>query len=458
MTVSRAVSGFVAKTGFAQLSDDTVERAKRSVLDLIGCAAYGSDAESMVPPRRYFTARGGRAESTVFFGGGKLPAGDAALINGGYVHATEMSETFTRALAHPGNTVIPALLAVGEREHRSGRDLVAGVAVGYELLIRLGLAAGPNLVLQQGLHPPATLGTFGATAAVATMLGLDEDTVTNAMGIAACSVPSQLIAAMYRHATIKDLFQAYASSVGVLAADLAVAGMTGPDGWLEAWSQAVPRTMDLDRVTDRLGEHWHLSTGGLHFKLLPVMAMAAPTLGALRRIHTEHPTLAPDSVEEILIESSGRIELGRIDYPANVVSARGSLPFLAAAILLHRERFLGDRYFLDFITPELLADPEIRALAAKVKLAVDPEFDHNMETAWPMKFEARVTVTAGGERHVGYHDTWPETSTMSYVDVADKFRALGAKRFGPAQLDEIVDAVAGLDALSDVAELTALLA
>lgn len=313
-------------------------------------------------------------------------------------------------------------------------------------------------MLRQGLHPPATLGTFGAAAAVARLLDLDEAAVGHVLGIAACCVPTQLIAAMYRHATVKDLFQAYASSVGVQAADLAVAGMTGPDGWLEAWARAVPRTLDLDRVTDRLGSFWHLSSGGLHFKLLPVMAMAAPTLGALRQVHTEHPDLDPDTVEDVLVESSGRIELGRIDHPENVVSARGSLPFLAASVLRHREEFLADRYFLDFIRPPLLTDPDVRALASRVRLAVDPEFDHNMETAWPMRFEARVTVTAAGRRLVGYHDTWPETSTMSYPDVAEKFLALAEKRLGAARAAEVVDAVAGLDALDDVAELTALLA
>src|SRR3546814_13436008 len=93
-------------------------------------------------------------------------------MNGAYVHSTEMSETFTRALAHPGNSVIPAVLAAAERDHRSGREVILGTAIGYELLIRLGLGTGPSLVLKQGLHPPATPGAFGPTAAVSKVPGL----------------------------------------------------------------------------------------------------------------------------------------------------------------------------------------------------------------------------------------------------------------------------------------------
>lgn len=456
---SSRVTSFIAGTGPADLPPDAVERAKRSILDLLGCAAFGRSAESVEPALRYITRRRSAGDSTIFFGGGKASAEDAALINGSYVHSTEMSETFTRALAHPGNTVIPALLAVAERERLSGRAVLTGTAVGYELLIRLGLAAGPDLVLSQGLHPPATLGTFGATAAVATMLGLDEAETASAMGIAACSVPSQLIVAMYRHSTVKDLFQAYAASIGVFAAGLAAEGMTGPSDWLEAWTAAIPRVMDLDRVTDRLGEFWHLSSGGLHFKLLPVMAMAAPSLGALRHIHETDPELDPTKIDDILIESSGRIELGRIDFPTTMVSARGSLPFLAAAALLDRERFLDDRYFLSFLRPELLTDPAVRELAGRVRLRVDPEFDHNMEVAWPMKFEARVTVRlTDGRTLVGYHDTWPATSTMSYADVADKFRAISAGRLSAGRADEIVAAVSELDTASDITGLVSLLA
>src|SRR3546814_7316933 len=111
-----------------------------------------------------------------------------------------------------------------------------------------------------------------------------------------------------------------------------------------------------DVCSSDLGEHWHSSTGGLHFKLLPVMAMSAPTLGAIKNILGEHPDLDIAQIEDVLVESSGRIELNRIAYPENLMSARGALPFLAAAALVRPEPFLADRYLLRFLEPTLLTD------------------------------------------------------------------------------------------------------
>src|SRR3546814_10074143 len=138
-----------------------------------------------------------------------------------------MPETLRRALAHPGTGWSPAVLASSERDHRSGREGILGTAIGYELLILLGLGTGPSLVLKQGLHPPATLGAFGSTAAVSKVHGLSLDETRAALGIASCHIPSQMMVAMFDHATVKDLYQAYAASLGVFSADLAAEGMTG---------------------------------------------------------------------------------------------------------------------------------------------------------------------------------------------------------------------------------------
>src|SRR3546814_13523902 len=89
-------------------------------------------------------------------------------------------------------------------------------------------------------------------------------------------------------------------------------------------------------------------------------------------------------------------------YPENLMSARGALPFLAAAALVRPEPFLADRYLLRFLEPTLLTDGDVRSLSDKVRLEVDPEFDHNLETAWPMQFEAPVTSTPrGGQQQHG---------------------------------------------------------
>src|SRR3546814_14660373 len=101
-----------------------------------------------------------------------------------------MPETLRRALAHPGTGWSPAVLASSERDHRSGREVILGTAIGYELLIRLGLGTGPSLVLKQGLHPPAPLGAFGSTAAASKVHGPSLAEPRAPPGPAACQLPS----------------------------------------------------------------------------------------------------------------------------------------------------------------------------------------------------------------------------------------------------------------------------
>src|SRR3546814_16917473 len=100
----------------------------------------------------------------------------------------------------------------------------------------------------------------------------------------------------------------------------------------------------------------------------------------------------------------------------------------------------------DLLEPTLLTDGDVRSLSDKVRLEVDPEFDHNMETAWPMKFEARVTITLrGGQQLIGYHDTWPETSTMNYDQVADNFLAVGEGPLGAHAPAPVADTAPSLE-------------
>lgn len=442
-----------------------LERVKHSILDVLGCALYGRPEEAVRPAYDYYTRTDHGADATILGTSRRLSTANAALLNSTFIHTTELAEGFTRALVHPSTVVVPAVLAVAERDGRSGMDVLVATAVGYELLIRLGMTVGPPLVLEQGLHPPATLGPFATTAALANLSGMDEGTANHALGIVACSVPTTLMAAAYDHATVKDLFQGFSSAAAVRAADLAAAGLTGVRDWLGAWYASVPRRYDLTPIGAGLGTHWHTGSGGLRIKTRPVMAMAQPTTAALWQLLGER-RVDPDAITDVLVESSKRIELGRIYHPAEVVSARASIPFLVAAALREPERFVADRYLLSFITEAQLTDPHVTALQDKVRLGVDPEFDHNLERARPnsrgpyMKFEARVTITMNdGEKIVAYQDMFAlGTGNMTREQTADKFRAVTAAALPPATAAAVVDTVWRLDELDGVGELVGLLA
>src|SRR3546814_13064239 len=104
-----------------------------------------------------------------------------------------------------------------------------------------------------------------------------------------------------------------------------------------SWYRSVPRKFDLAPIPDRLGEYWHTGSGGIRIKTRPVMAMAQPTMGSLYDL-LEQREIDPNQITDILVQSSKRIELGRIYHPPEILSARARIPFLVASLLHTRHR------------------------------------------------------------------------------------------------------------------------
>lgn len=449
-TTSSELADFVARTRYEHLPASVLDRMKRSVLDAIGCAVYGSSTPAAQAPLAYL--RGQHAEATGF---APRPS-EQALLDATYIHSTEFGETFARAVVHPGTVVVPAALAATASRGGSGRDLLSAVAVGFETDVRLGLAAGHGVITRQLLHAPTIWGTFAATAAVANAYRLDGPSTASALGVASCLVPTAQQQALREHATVKDVYQGWAAMLGVVAAELALSGVTGPHEWVEPWYASIIRGYDLTGLTDELGTYWHIDTGGLRIKTRPVMAMAQPTMEALTQLVRAAP-VPTDDIERIVVESSGRIEMGRIYRPAEILSARAAIPFLVAAGLSRQPELLADRYLTRFLREADLTDPRVQALSDKVELVTDPEFDDNFERAQPagpdayMKYEARVTIEfADRPSRSQYADLFAiGTGRMTFDQVADKFRALCADVSPPA-VEQIIDTVADLERCADV--------
>jgi 2-methylcitrate dehydratase PrpD len=460
--VSEAITGWAAGTQFPDLPEPVVERMKKSILDVLAVGTYGTTFPGPAPVLGYVKKRAALAEATVFLGNGRASAFDAALINGTFVHTTEFAEGFTRARVHPGNSIIPGLLALCERDRRSGRDLLLGGAVGYELNIRMGMSIDVDFSLDkgQGIHPPAMLGSLAAALACGKALGFDAEGVQNVLGIAATQMPSALNIAARQQAGVKDIYQGFNSALGVFAADLTAEGLDGLRDWVTHWYRAIPRKYDLAPLVDRLGEYWYVSSGGIRIKTRPVMGMCQPTTFALYDYLRETP-IDHTQIEDILVESSDRIVLSDVYDVDTLVAARASIPFLAAAALVRPDEFTADYYCIKFLRDDLLHDDRIRRLARKVRLGVDPEFAHNLEhapTGDPthyIKFEARVTITMqDGTKHVAYKDVFAAgTGNMSRDDVARKFRACVEGLMPDDRAAQVIDMVWNLEQLDDVGDL-----
>jgi 2-methylcitrate dehydratase PrpD len=464
--VSRAIGDFVAGTRVDTLPPAVVDRLKRSLLDVLGCGLYGSRLDGILAPLAFVRARGGRPEATVWAFGDRVPVFEAALANGTLVNASEFQEGFSRAMAQPEVGIVPGLLALAEREHRSGADFLAAAAAGYELLIRFGLSLTEPAVFyeRQGLVAPAVFGPFGSAAAGARLLGWDAARVTDALGTAAVLTPTPPLAGYFQSAGIKEMYQGFGTANGVMAVELVSAGVSGLHDWVLPWYQAAVQSYSFEPLVDRLGDYWHLSSGGLHTKSVPLIAMVQPLIGALRELLTEGP-VAVDEIADIQVDSSRRVEISNIPHPATLTGARASAQFMVAAALVRQEEFLADRYLVHFLRAELLEDAAVHRLADKVRIRIDPEFDRNMDFAPTsdgdhyMKFEGRLTITlTNGRRLTAYEDVYELNGNPSRDLIERKFRGVADGILNREREQRLVDSIWRLEEVEDMADIAALMA
>jgi 2-methylcitrate dehydratase PrpD len=308
--------------------------------------------------------------------------GNAALANGTAAHALDYDDMCFVSLAHPSAPLVAAALAVGELAGASGRALLDAYIVGFEVEGRLGRAMNPRHY-QRGWHCTSTLGTIGAAAAAARVLGLDAAATGHALAIAA----SEASGLKENFGTmVKPLHAGLAARSGVLAGLLAQAGMTassaaiqGPQGFLKAMDG---EQASLDAAAADLGRRWEIVDTGITVKLYPSCAGTHPTLDALLDLKRREGFRA-DQVEAIEIGVDPIVPTILLyDRPSSGLEGKFSMPFCAAAAIVN------GRVGIDTFELSQLRDPAILAMQARVTMRVDSTLDNSA----PSLTQANVTV------------------------------------------------------------------
>lgn len=248
---------FVMGISFEKLPKDVIDTTKLLILDLIGVGILGSTKEASRIIVEFVKDSGCRGESTVFGHQLKTSPQFAAMANGTIGHGFELDDTHDPSVSHPGAVVIPAALALGERQRISGKNFLTAVVVGYEVMGRVGMAAGPTLI-GRGFHPTSANGPFGAVAAAAKILGLSEQQSLRGFGIVGSMASGILEFSQDDEGTmIKRLHAGMAAGNGVAAALLAGKGFTGPSRALDGtfgYCKVFSNSPDLSRLDGHLGE------------------------------------------------------------------------------------------------------------------------------------------------------------------------------------------------------------
>ena len=399
----------------AAVPDAARAAARGAVQDTIGVALAGAGEPAARIVRRVVESEGGAGPCTVLGGGTAGPAA-AALANGTAAHALDFDDMCWVTLAHPSTPLVAAALAAGEAADAPGRVLLEAYVVGFEVEAALGAVMNPTHY-EQGWHGTATIGTIGAAAAAARVLGLDAEAAARALAIAA----SEASGLKENFGTmVKPLQGGLAGRNGVLAALLAREGFTaspraidGPQGFLVAMQSA---GRDLAGAIDRLGRRWEIIDGGITVKLYPSCAATHPTIDTLLDLRREAGIEAA-GVEAVEIDVDPVVPTVLIyDRPATGLEGKFSLHYCAAAALAF------GRVGIDTFEPEAMSAPAVRRLVPRVAMRADDRLGRGA----PPLTEARVTLRLRDgrtlERAVRGARGYPERPA-SPAELDDKFLA-----------------------------------
>jgi 2-methylcitrate dehydratase len=441
--IARRLARYALEVDFASMPAPAVRWAKEVLLDTIGCAITGYDAPPARVGRVVFGALGGAPESTVIGGGERLPCTSAAWINGTMARYEDLNDTFpqTGRIGH-FSEVIPTALAVGERAGVGGRELLAAIAVGYQVLAATTFH-GPKVGV--GF---ATFGAIASPVVAGKLLGLSEKQIVNALGI---SLTSNVTLVTWYGETQASMLKASTWSAnahhGILAALLAEGGFTAPATAIETYLRHVEVTNPAVTLPPP-GEFTVLRHNMLK-RYAAQMLTAGPIELALR-LAGEHQ-LRPEAIDEIVVRSTSELvryaggpETAR---PRSREAADHSTAYVVAIALIE-----GDVLPAQYSSRQW-EDSSVLELMAKVTVVADPDLDRRAEAESSMP--ARLEIRSGGILYAAELD-FPQGhpgNPMSTSEVEEKFRRLATPRLDPAQQDAVVDAVANLEHAASLAPL-----
>ena len=354
-----------------------------------------------------------------------LTAAGAAFVNGTAAHGEDFDDTFEGGPVHAGAVVVPAVLAAAERLGAPGSAALRGVAIGTEAMCRLSLVA-PKLVHQAGFHPTAVFGTLAAALAVAATLGLNRRQMVDALGIAG-SMAGGIIEYLAEGAWTKRLHAGWAAQSGLRAALLGRAGFDGPRTVLEGTHGlfhgfAHSSKGDYAALVGDFGRQW--VSESLAFKLYPCGTMTHPYIDCARRLAARG--IAADEIEDLVCNvGEGTVHrlwepLPAKQRPANGYGAKFSTPYCIAAGFVRRN--VG----LDSFTDAAVQDPQVLALARKVRYVIDPA------NPYPQNFTGHIRVRLRDGREIEErqpHMRGGAHEPLTRADIEDKF-ALNCRQGG----------------------------
>jgi 2-methylcitrate dehydratase PrpD len=454
MTYSQKLADFVCGLQFKDLSEETKRLVRCSTIDSIGVILAGHQTESARIAVDMVRSHGGKPESTIFGCKGKLPVNAAAFANAVAHHSIELDDhiAHTRSLNHPGVVTFPVAFALAEKTGATGEKFMVSAVAGYEINSRINAAADRG-IYHHGFHGTGVCGPFGAAATAAPLMGLTADQLTHAFGICG-SMAAGLSEYHASGAWTKRFHPGWACQGGIVAAELAQRGYTGPPTILEGKSglyrsYAGEDNYNLAELTDNLGNDFEFRF--IIYKPFGCAGQLHSPLTAAQQLYREH-RIDPVQIEKVTVrtrkELIARFSLPRENklHPNTSVDGQFSLPFALATFLYH------GRAFMEEFEDQAIRNPKVLDIASRIEFIEDTDMDRR----WPREEPSEVTLQLKDGSTYTAAVNFAKGSLenpLTENELKEKFRILAGSILSRAAVEKIIDMVSHLEELGNIREL-----
>ena len=436
----------VASRRYGDLGPTTLHAFKRAFQDHLTCAIAGSAMPVSRTLLRYFEETDATRVATVIGNGARLSAQNAALVNGANTHGLDFDDGHTNGSAHPSGAVFPAVLATAEQYSSTPQHIILASVLGYDVMCRIA-AAGHPATARRGWHNTAITGVFGAAAAVSRLLGLDAEHTRHALGLAG-SFSGGIREYLDDGAEIKRIHPGKAARDGLLCAEFAKRGITGPAKVLEGrygfGNVHASGEMKWDRLMLGLGERYEIENA--YFKPYPCCRHYHSAIDGILALRDEHGFAAGDVAHiDIGLYAVG-VNGHDHKHFDNLLDAQMSAPVAAALAVVD-----GDIAAHRFL-PESLARAEVRRLIE----ASDTRLDDECERIYPGRRSGVVRVDLRDGRSCEKRVLDPKgegENPMTDADLQRKFHVNCEPVAGKAKCARLLDAIWNFDTARDAREI-----
>jgi len=438
MSETRTLANYIVSARFADIPDDVRHEAKRSILNVLGCAIGGSPHPAVDLAIRALGPFSGERTAAVIGRAERLDPLHASLMNGISSHVEDYDDTTPKNYSHTSSPVSSALFAYASANHVRGREFLEAFVLGFEAASRVGNVVYPAHY-DVGWHMTGTIGVFGAAAAVGKLMGLSAQEMVWALGLAAT-----------QSAGLREMFGSMGKAFhpgrsaqnGYSAALLARAGFTSGERGIEGprgFAHVLAAARDLSKITTRLGVDFDLRENT--YKPFPCGIVNHPTIdGAIQIHHEHHPD--PSSIVAVRLRVAPLVlDLCNQQNITRGLQGKFSVYHGAAVGLVRGKGGLRE------YTDDAVNDPQIKRVRESATAVGDPAITED-QAHIDVELNDGRRLTKFVEQSLGNIHR-PLTDTQ----LEDKFRDQAVLVLQATDVDALIDMCWNIDALEDVGEL-----